>query len=168
MNTSRSKLGIGAACALVAAVVLWFTIFRPSDEARIQKTLDRLAKAVSVRANDNVIARAGRLRSELKEVASDDVSVDVPDVSLHVSGREKVVDGATKAQMVFNSAAVELTGMTIKIDDAKTVATADGLALVTADRGGERKIDKRDVHFLLRNDDGWRVTSIDVRPRQDD
>lgn len=168
MSASRSKLAIGGACAFVAAVVLWFTIFRPSDEARIQKTLDRLAKAVSVKADDNVLARAGRLRSELKEITTDDVSVDVPEISLRVFGREKVVDGATKAQMVFNSAAVELTGMTIKIDDAKTMAKADGIAFVTGDRGGERKIDKRDVHFLLRNDDGWRVTTIDVRPRQDD
>jgi hypothetical protein len=29
-------------------------------------------------------------------------------------------------------------------------------------RGGERKIDKRPVHFLLRNDSGWKITTIDV------
>ncbi|AKU99674.1 hypothetical protein AKJ09_06338 [Labilithrix luteola] len=168
MTASQSKLAIGAGCALVAVVVLWFTLFRPSEEARIQKTLDRLAKAVSVKADDNVIARAGRLRSELKEIATDDVSVDVREISLDVTGRDKVVDGATKAQMVFNSAAVELTSMTIKVDDAKTMAKADGVAIVTGDRGGERKVDRRDVHFLLRNDDGWRVTSIDVRSASSD
>jgi hypothetical protein len=38
----------------------------------------------------------------------------------------------------------------------------DGVALVTAIRGGERKVDKRDVHFLLRKDGAWKVSTIDV------
>ena len=40
------KWAIVAGCAAAAAVVLWFTLFRPSEEERVRKVLDRFAKAV--------------------------------------------------------------------------------------------------------------------------
>jgi hypothetical protein len=150
------KWAIVAGCAVAAAIAIWFTLFRPSEEDRVRKVLDRFAKAVAVKADDNILARTGRLRSELKETVTDDVYVDVSDLNIRVTSRGALVEDATKAGLVFQSADCSLTGMTIKIDD-------------TAERGGERRVEKRPVHFLLRKNDGeWRITTVDVAPARTD
>lgn len=156
------KWAIVAACAAVAAVALWFTAFRPSEEDRIRKVLDRFAKAVAVKQNDNILSRAGRVKSEMKETVSDDVFVVVPDLNIRVTSRAALAEDATKAGMVFQSADVDLTSMTIKVDESSTSAKVDCLAVVNGSRGGERRVDKRPVHFLLRKDGDWRITTIDV------
>ncbi|MBX3188122.1 MAG: nuclear transport factor 2 family protein [Labilithrix sp.] len=161
------KWAIAAACAALAAIVLAITVFRPSEEDQVRKVLTRFVKAVSVRADDNLISRTGRLKSELKETVADDVYVDVPDLAIRVTGRAGLVENATKAGLVFQSADCELTGMTIKVDDAATTAKVDATVIVTGNRGGDRKVDKRGVHFLLRKDGDWRITTIDVAARQD-
>lgn len=162
------KWAIVAGCAAGAAIVLWFTFLRPSDEDRIRDVLNRFAKAVAVKRDDNVLARAGRIKSELKETVSDGVYVDVADLSIRVSNRKDLADKAVQAAGVFSTASCELTGMTIKVDDSKTSAKVDALAIVTGERGGERKIDKRSVHFLLRKDGTWKITTIDVAAARGD
>src|SRR5438270_9546424 len=116
------KWAIVAGCAAVAAIALWFTLFRPSEEERIRQVLGRCAKAVAIKPDDNILSRTGRLKSELKETVADDVYVDVPDLNIRTSNRAALVDGAMKASAVFSSADCELTGMTIKVDEAATTA----------------------------------------------
>ena len=156
------KWAIATGCAAVAAIALWFTLFRPSEEDRIRKVLDRFAKAVQVKQDDNIIMRSGRLKSELKETVADDVHVDVSDLNVRVTNRAALVDNATKAGLIFQSADCDLTGMTIKVDENTTTAKVDAIAVVTGDRGGQRKVDRRPVHFLLRKDGDWHITTIDV------
>jgi hypothetical protein len=156
------KWAIVAGCLAAAAVAVWLTVFRPSEEDKVRKVLDRFAKAVAVKQDDNILARMGRLKSELKETVADDVYVVVPDLGIRVTSRAKLVDDAAKAGLVFQKADCDLTSMTIKVDDSATTAKVDALALVTGTRGGERKVDKRPVHFLLRKDGDWRITTIDV------
>jgi len=158
----NKKWVVIAGCAVLAIVTLWLTVFRPSEEDRIRNVLARFTKAVAVRSDDNILARTGRLRSELKETVTDDVYVVVPDFSIRVVDRASLVDSAAKAGLVFQSADAELTGMTIKVDEGATTAKVDALAIVTGDRGGERKVDKRSVHFLLRKDGDWKIATIDV------
>ena len=162
------KWAIVAGCAAVAAVALWLTVFRPSEEDRIRKVLDRFTKAVAVKQDDNILSRAGRVNSELKETVADDVYVDVADFSIRVTNRKDLAENATKAGLMFNSADCELTSMTIKVDDSATTAKVDALAVVTGQRGGERKVDKRPVHFLLRKDGTWKITTIDVATSRQD
>jgi hypothetical protein len=162
------KWGIVAACAVAAAVVLWFTLLRPSEEERIRGVLNRFAKAVAVKRDDNVLSRAGRIKSELKATVADDVYVDVADFSIRVSNRADLADKAIQAPAVFTSAECELTAMTIKIDDSQTSAKVDALALVTGERGGDRKVDRRPVHFLLRKDGTWKITTLDVASSRND
>ena len=162
------KWAIVAACAAVAAVALWLTVFRPSEEDRIRKVLDRFTKAVAVKQDDNILSRAGRVKSELKETVTDDVYVDVADFSVRVTNRKDLTDNATKVGLLYNSADCELTSMTIKIDESATTAKVDALAVVTGERGGERKIDKRPVHFLLRKDGSWKITTVDVATARQD
>ena len=162
------KWAIVAGCAAVAAVALWLTVFRPSEEDRIRKVLDRFAKAVAVKQDDNIISRAGRVNSELKETVADDVYADVADFNVRITNRKDLAENATKAGLMFTSADCELTSMTIKVDDSATTAKVDALALVSGSRNGERKVDKRPVHFLLRKDGSWKITTIDVATARQD
>ena len=158
------KWMVAAACAAVGIVVLSLTLFRSSEEDRIKKTLDRLVKTAMVKEGDNILSRTARLKSELAEVVDDDVRIDVPDLHIATTGRQQVVEKAAQAGVMFTSADCELTNMRIQVDEGATTAKVDAVAIFTGVRGGERRIDRRDVHFLLRKDGHWRVTTIDVRP----
>jgi hypothetical protein len=164
----RVVAAVALGCLAVAAVALWLTFFRSSEEDLIKKVLGDFAKIVMVKDGDTILSRTARLRSRLKDVVDDDVRVNVAELSLDVRGRTKLEDDAAKAGLVFETADCELTSLSIKVDPVGTVATVDGVALVTAVRRGERKIDKRDVHFLLHKDGDWKITTIDVAvPRND-
>lgn len=162
------KWAIVAGCVVAAAIALWLTAFRPSEDDRIREVLGRFTKAMTIRREENILSRTGRVRSELKEIVTDIVYVDVPDLDIRTTSRVALGENAVKATLVFSSADCELTGITVKIDDAATTAKVDALALVTGERGGERKVDKRPVHFGLRKDGSWRITSIDVAPSRAD
>jgi hypothetical protein len=162
-----SRWKVAAACAVAFAVAMWLTFFRASEEDRIRETLDRFTRAVAVKPDDNVLSRSGRLASELKETVTDQVRVEVPDVGVRVSSRKDLVEAATKAGLVYGSADAALTNVRIRIEEGASTAKADALVVVTAERGGERKVDRRDVHFLLFKDDGWKITTIDVAGRSE-
>lgn len=151
-----------AACALVGLVTLYVTLTRGSDEDRIREVLKQFVAAVEVKQDDNILARNGRLKSRLKGIVDDGVRVDVSELGIGVTGRAHFVEQATKAGLVFTTASCELVGTTIKIDEAATTAQVDTTAIVTGVRGGERRLDKRPVHFLLRKDGSWRITTVDV------
>lgn len=156
------KWVIVAACAALAVIVLGVTVFRPSEEDRIRKVLTRFTAAIAVKPDDNPLARMGRIKSTLKETTTDDVFTTVPDFNVRIADRASLAENAGKIGMVYQTADCELTGMTIKVDESATTAKVDALAVVTATSGGERKTDKRGVHFLLRKDGDWKITSIDV------
>jgi hypothetical protein len=154
--------GVLAGCLAIAGVALWLTFFRDSDEDRIKKVLVELAKIVMIKDGDTLISRTARLRDRLKDVVADDVRVDVTELSLAVHGRQELEDGAAKAGLVYQRADCEFASIQIKVDPAGTLATADAVALVTASRGGERKVDRRNVHFLLQKEGSWKISSVDV------
>lgn len=158
---ARRNVVFGAAI-LVGSSALWTFLARPSEEERVKQTLARFAKVVAIKENDNALVRAGRLRSGCKELLDDMVRVDVSDLALHVSGRAAFVDGATKAGVVWTTADAEVTGAQVKLDEAATTAKVDAVVVITGARGGERRIDRRSVHFLLRKDGDWRISTIDV------
>lgn len=160
------KALVAAGCALVAFVALYLTFFRDNDEERIKKVLSRFAKIVSVKADDNVIARTARLRSQMGDLVDDNVRVTVPELSVRSSSRKQLEDDAARAGVAFSEADCEFANVTIKLDEGATFATVDAVALVTGVRGGDRKVDRRDVHFLLRKDGSWKITSIDVLPQR--
>jgi hypothetical protein len=159
--------GVAIACALVASIALYLTFFRASEEDKVRKCLGDLAKIVAVKEGDTIISRTARLRSRMKEVVDDDVYVNVAELSIDVRGRSKLEDDAAKAGLIYQNADCEFSNLNIKVDAQGTVATVDGLALVTANRGGQRQVDKRDVHFLLHKDGDWKISTIDVAGRKD-
>ena len=162
------KWGVVLGCVIVASVALWLTFFRASEEDKIKKTLGELTKIVAVKEGDTLLSRMARLRSRTKEIVDDDVRVNVAELNMDVRVRHKFEEDAAKAGLMFQSADCELMSMSIKVDPAGTVAQADAVALVTAIRGGERRVDKRDVHFLLHKDGDWKISTIDVAvPKQE-
>lgn len=158
---------IALGCLLVASVALYFTFFRESDESAIKRVLSQFATLVSVKDGETIISRTVKMRSKMKDVVTDGVSTHVTEMNDHgwdVTGREKLEDNAVKVVLLYANADCVFVTKKIEIDPAATFAKVDATALVTANRGGERKVDKRDVHFLLRKDGGWKIDSIDVAP----
>lgn len=162
------KWMIAVACALVASVALYLTFFRTSEEERIRKVLDELARVVAIKEGDTIISRTARVRSGLRPLVDDDVRVNVGELNIDVRGRAKLEEDAIKVGLLYQRADCDLTNVRIKLDPQATVATVDAVARVTASRGGERQVDKRDVHFLLRKDGDWKISTIDVAPRRDE
>lgn len=158
------------ACLLAAGVALYLTFFRDSEEERIRKVLTELTRMIEVKDGENVLGRTARLRSKTQDLVEDDVRVTLSERSLDVRGRKDFEDNATRLGLLYQKASCELTRVKVRVDpNAATgsIATVDADAVLTAVRGGERKADRRAVHFLLRKDGGWRVSSIEVAaPRE--
>ena len=150
------------ACAAVASVALWLTFFRASDEDRIRKVLTELARTVSVKEGDTLLSRTGRLRSHLKDLVDEDVRVNVSEIAMDVRGRRDFEENAAKVGLLYTAADCDFSNLAIKVDPAGTVATVDAVAVVTATSRGERRSEKRDVHFLLHKDGDWKISTIDV------
>jgi len=152
------RAAVAAACVGVGTVALGLTFFRASDEERIRRVLDELAAIVEVKADDNLLVRVGRLRSRMKDVVTDDVHVDVPELRVKVSSRSDLENEGARAGLLFPAASCTFGSSRIRIDPMKTQAAVDTVASCTVGR----RSDRRDVHVLLRNDGGWRITSLDV------
>jgi hypothetical protein len=159
---------IAVACALVASVALYLTFFHTSEEERIRKVLDDLTKVVAIKEGDTILTRTARVRSGLQPIVDDDVRVNVGELNIDVRGRAKLEEDAIKVGLLYQNGDCDLTNVRIKLDPQATVATVDAVARVTASRGGERQVDQRDVHFLLRKDGDWKISTIDVAPRRDE
>jgi hypothetical protein len=162
------KSAVVAICVVVACAVLGFTFFRDSEEERIKKVLVELAKTVMVKEGDTLISRTARLRGRLPELVDDDVRVNVPELSVDLRGRPRFEEEATKAVLVYTSADCDFASLQIKVDPASTTATVEAVAVVSGTRAGERRTDKRNIHFLLHKDGGWKVSTIDVAPLQNE
>lgn len=160
------RWGVALACALLGLVASYITLFHRSDEDAIREAVAEVVSAVEVKQDDNVLSRNGRLKTKLKPVVDDDVRVEVSELNASVRGRAKLVEEATKLGLVYTSASCALVGTTISMDEGHTTAKLETTAIVTGLRGGERRTDKRDVHFLLRKDGTWRITTIDVAPER--
>ncbi len=164
------KWVVALLCVAVGAVALGVMFFRTSDEERIRKVLVDLAGTVAVKEGDTLISRAARVKGKLPELVDDDVRVNVPELSVDVRGRRKLEEDAMRVGVLYQKADCELASVSIKIDQSdgeSTTATADAVAIVTATSGGERRVDRRDVHFLLRKDASWKIATIDVAPRRE-
>ena len=155
---------IGLACAVVAGIAIYFTLSRPSDEDRIKKVLSDFAAIVTVKPNDTILSRTARLRSRMPEVVRDDVAVRIDELHVDLRGRQKLEDDAAKVGLMYQDAECTFINTKIEIDPAATFAKVDTTALVTAKAGGDRKIDKRSVHVLLRKDGDWKIDTLDVAP----
>jgi ketosteroid isomerase-like protein len=151
-------------CVAVAGVALAIMFTRTSDEDRIRQLLRDFAKVVAVKDGDTLLSRGARVKGGMKDLVDDDVRVNIAELSVDVRGRAKLEEDAMRVGLLYQKADCEFSSLSIKVDQGGTVATVDAAAIVTATgrSGGERRVDKRDVHFLLRKDANWKIATIDV------
>ncbi len=153
-------LGVVALVVVLGGVVAW-TILRPSDEAKIRKVLERLVHAVEPRPNANPVFELGRVKGEFSEILTERVEVSIPDIGGVPSGRNELAQAAVAAGGRFGVGDLELSVSEIKLDEAHTRADVDSIVRMKR-QGSALTREERRVHFSLRNDDGWRVTSVNV------
>lgn len=165
----RRRLLIVALVSLAAVGVIWFFFLRGgSDEDAIRAQLDRLARAVHVDAQENLLARRARVQSELDDVLTKDVAFDVRELTDQHSDRASLVGLATQAAAIWSTADVSLSDVRITLSPSKKNATVTATATLAGTRKeGAEEHDRRAVGFELRVDDGWRVSAIHVSPRQE-
>ena len=164
----RFVIAIG--CAL-AALAIWFLVFRGGDEQRVRELLGRLASAAEVSPGENPVLRATRVRSVVVESVAPDVSFEIAGLSEPGRGRDALVALAAQAPQLFQKAEVSLSGLRITVDDRTKPksAHAEGDATVVGVRhGGAEERDRRHVSFrLVERDGAFRVTEVTVYPPKD-
>jgi hypothetical protein len=162
---TRNKALIGAALVAFAATI-YFVFFAGSDEEKIRTTVDRLAHAVEVRADDtNALTRAARVKRALDDLVDEDVRLSVPELGAR-QGRSGLVELGSQVTLAYSKVTIDPHDLTIKLDPSKTTAKVGGRATVrgTTSMGDDRR-DERAFDLLMRKDGGsWKVTSITVWP----
>jgi hypothetical protein len=156
----------GLAAGLGIATYGFF--FAGSEEDKVRAVLDQLEDAVAVKEDEkNLLLRAAHVKGEFSEIFDKDVHFEVPELTETVSGRASLVELAAAAPQMWRTATVDLDGLAIEIDEAKTSAVASGDATLTATRqSGDLERDRRTVSLRLDKIEGdWRIVSLSVSPK---
>ncbi|MFI5300655.1 MAG: hypothetical protein ACHREM_21445 [Polyangiales bacterium] len=163
----RRKALLGLALAIPFVGVGVYLLRPTDDEAAIRKALDRLCAAVRVDpAESNPLARLARVRSELSEIVSENVTVDIPDFPQVTSGRRPLADLATQAGLAYSEAEVALSSVTMRMAPSKKSCAIDATATLTGKGGAGPQREVRRVSLRVDVIDGnWRVASIAVNAR---
>ncbi len=147
------------------SIAVYALFFSDSEEDLIRARLEQLEVATKVKSSGgNLVIRAARVRKAFSEIFIKDVSFQIPELSSIGSGRNKLVALAANAPRRYQSAAIDLDGLEIKIDEPQTSAIAFGEATLSATRrGGQLERDTRTVSLRLDKIDGeWRIVSVSV------
>lgn len=163
---NRRVVGVAALAGIALGVVTWLVSGGPSDEERIRQRLDRLAAAVSVKGDENVIVRTGRLRSEFHELLAEQASASVPELGVSRSGRRDLADAAAQAGLRFHHGQVSLVDVHVQVEPDRKSGEAKATARLSGSWGGDLRDEVRRVTFRVDKVDGeWLVSSVAVSPR---
>ena len=152
---------VTAAILLVTIGVVVYVVVAPSEEQKIRKVVQRLARTVEPHPSANPILEFARIKSEFDELLTERVEVAIPELCDIPSARKDLAQAAVQAGSRFGVADIELIDIVIKVDDAKLRADVDTTASFRRSTSALSREERR-VHFSLRNDDRWRVSSINV------
>jgi hypothetical protein len=156
--------------ALGVALVAYALFFVKSDEERIRERLVELAASVEVKDRREMpLIRAARVRKSFATLFSKDVRLAIPEVGTVDRGREPLVELAVSAQSEFSSVALDLDGLSIRLDESKEHGLAVGTAKLSGTReDGVVSRDTRTVSLRLdRQEDEWRIVDVSVSPASD-
>lgn len=148
---------------VLGALLIAYAIFAgKTDQEQITELLTRLSDTLQVvEPPENPLTRLGRVQGNLKEIATEDIYVQVPELSA-MRGRKSVAQAATQTGLTFRSASVGLSRclFEIKKPSAQVVCNAELRAI---DRSGTIRADERKTVFqLVHNSDGWQFDRIQV------
>jgi hypothetical protein len=152
--------------AIVIAVALWL-VFRASDEQQVRDCIALAAGAVHTSEDDtNPIVRLARIKGALKDSMEKDARVNVQEVQgvpASLSGIDEIAGAAAQGLGAFQSASLDVSSLEIKMDDAKLGAQVNATATFDGvERGGRRRVDRRNVTFTMVKSDRWRVRTVAV------
>lgn len=147
-----------AAFAVAGSLLLAYWQLVPSDETRVRRVLDHLARAASIPARPTpagMILALDRLSGCLSRDVT--VVVDLPGEGRRTfTGRSELLEAAKAAWANRQSAKVEFLDLDVKLDPAKENATAELTARVS--QAGERDFFVQEFRLQLRKqDDQWRI-----------
>jgi ketosteroid isomerase-like protein len=152
--------------AVVLLMALGFWFYRelfPNDEHKLRGVLAEVAKAASLKPNENpLVGLAGANR--LAGFFSEDVVVRIDVSGLEgkvIQGREELQQTATAARVSLQSADVQFPDVRLEIAADHESATAQVTA--TADINGEKNTVVQELKLLFRKIDGkWKITRVDT------
>jgi phosphoribosylformylglycinamidine synthase len=158
---------IGIALGICIAVYALF--FSDSEEDLIRERLELLEESIHVSPQDsNVVFRIARIKKQFAEIFVKQVSFEIPELTNLTQNRQELVNLAANAPRLYSTASVDLGGLAIEIDSAKTSAVAYGEATLTAMRhSGNLERDVRTVSLRFDKVEGeWRVVKVSVSARE--
>jgi hypothetical protein len=173
MPHRHRTLVVSTLVALVLAAGAYL-LLHPTDEALVRARLDRLASAARVTDADaqaNPVARLARVSADLTPLFEPDVRVSIPEVPSLPAGRAELAELVAGAPAYLRSFEIDLTNVTVILDEARTTARVGAMAhvrLVERDGAGEIRRDERAVDLRFVKKDGeWVVHTLTVWSKED-
>lgn len=150
----------------VLLVALGFWLCRelfPGDESRLRGLLSDVAKAASLKGNENPLIRlagANRLAGFFSENVV--VHIDVSGLEgKEIQGRDELRQTAVAARASLQSAEVQFPDARLEIAPDRESATAEVTA--TADINGEKNTVVQELKVFFKKIDGeWKITRVDT------
>jgi hypothetical protein len=153
---------------LLLLVIAWLLLlgywhFFPSEETRIRRRLEGLARAVSTSPNPSPLANLADANEVTGFFARDvEISVEVPGAGRHTfTGREEVIQAAVAARSNSRSVKIEFLDIMVRLQTDKQSAVADLTAKVT--QAGERDFEVQELKFQMKKADGdWQIARVET------
>lgn len=157
-----------AAVFVLGAAIYWLFFRGGSEDAAVREAIERTVAAARVIPGENPVMRATRIRDEYVETISQDVSINIPELSVTegaTRGRDALIGAAVAGVQAWERAEITVSFGRIQIDPLG--AFVEATANLNATRhGGTPDRDARKCSFRLEKRDGkWRIQELTVYPK---
>ena len=158
------------AIAVGVGILIYVVFFGTSDEDAIRERLDLLEDAIEVKGSqENVVIRGARMKDTFSDLFVKEVTIRIPELTKVRTGRMELVGLATRAPSWYRTAAVDLGGLRIDVDEQGMSAHVSGAATLRATRlTGEPAGDTRTVSIRCDKIEGdWKIVSLSVSAKDE-
>ena len=158
----KALLGLSAAVVLLLAFWLYPILF-PSDEERIRRVLNDMAKAAEVHANEAPLARLGKA-NKLAGFFASDIEINlqgVPADWANILGRDQLREVILAGRAHLRQWRLELLGVSIRVDRNEPMAEAFTTAV--AEINGEKNAVVQELRLTLKKTERrWLISRVDT------
>jgi hypothetical protein len=155
-----------AALGLGLGLLGYAFFFAPTEEEKILAVLDELERAVHTgpESGRNPLVRSATLRGRFGEIFEKGVTFRIAELTTGKSGREHLVEVATRATVSMTTLDVDFTRTEVALTGGGTGARVDSVADLRAFRGNERyEQGERRVTFDFSKGEGtWKISGFRV------